>query len=185
MVVTGLDELETVRLEGKGTSGAVSKVIHKPTGTVLALKVCVDAPWAKPCRDMAWASPGHGAMCIPPILVPAALHHPQVISLDVTEKALDSNLLELRTLYESTSPYIVSFYGAFYAEGMHVCMHVWRMHSQHCTPHHHTHPSMAWHGCVGPWGGGRGCGLCHRHGDVSTIVFFFIFFTAPSFLLPT
>ena len=48
---------------------------------------------------------------------------PQVIRLNVVETVRKQILLELRTLYQSQSPNIVKFYGAFFTEGqIQICL---------------------------------------------------------------
>ncbi len=46
-----------------------------------------------------------------------------MIPLDVTEKVRKQILLELKTLYEARSPYVVCFYGAFFTEVLFCFLH--------------------------------------------------------------
>jgi serine/threonine protein kinase len=76
--VSDVSELRILAILGRGAGGTVSRAVHVPTGTVLALKQLN--------------------------LFEDAGKHEEVIK-------------ELRTLHTADSPFIISFCGAFYAEG--------------------------------------------------------------------
>lgn len=79
-----LDELEPLGELGRGNYGTVTKVLHKPTNVLMAMKE---------------------------------------IRLELEETKFSQIIMELDILHKCVSPYIVDFYGAFFAEGaVYVCM---------------------------------------------------------------
>lgn len=90
IVITSLKELEPLEELGKGTSGVVSRMLHKPSGQILAVKVFL--------------------LCSQLFII--LFFQEMVYTFDEASKK--QLKIELDTLISCASPYIVRCYNAFY-----------------------------------------------------------------------
>lgn len=100
------DEFKVVQDLGAGAGGTVDKVIHVPTGTIMAKKVSPPPPFA------------------PAFPLSIGIHRSriaQLVLIDAKPAVRKQILRELQIMHGCASPYIVSFYGAFMREP-HICI---------------------------------------------------------------
>jgi hypothetical protein len=100
LVVASLHDIEPLHAVGQGASGVVRRARHRPTGTVVALKVSRIF-----CADLCDGS--HV------LVVCCAL---KIVPIDLSATKSSQVVMELKTLYQCHSPYIISFMGAFYKD---------------------------------------------------------------------
>ncbi|KAJ9123316.1 hypothetical protein QFC22_001515 [Naganishia vaughanmartiniae] len=105
------DEFKVVGDLGAGAGGTVDKVIHVPTGTIMAKKVGSPSPFPNPQLR---ANPNV-------FFCSRALPLPQLVLIDAKPAVRKQILRELQIMHGCASPFIVSFYGAFMKEP-HICI---------------------------------------------------------------
>ncbi|KAJ3119123.1 MAP kinase kinase (MEK) [Phlyctochytrium bullatum] len=104
------EDIEIISELGAGNGGTVNKVLHKPTNTIMARKVCVF-----------WGGSVSGGLDGEEEF---ANHTPvQIIHVETRKTVQKQILRELQILKSCNSPYIVSFYGAFISDNnISICM---------------------------------------------------------------
>ena len=101
------EDLQVLGELGCGNGGTVSRALHVPTKVVMAKKV-------RPSLSFPFAQHRVQQLTLAP-------RRPQVVHIATSDTTRKQILRELQIMHDCSSPYIVSFYGA-YLQDPHICM---------------------------------------------------------------